>query len=257
MELNFLGIGSCFADDHTSAFFVTDENDFVLIDCSEHTFQRLKNEFDLSKYRNILVYITHTHADHIGGLPMLIHYAYFTLNKEITVVSPESYSKVHLDIQTLLKLQGVEDSMYTLAFTGDFVDYLTTKSFTNIPEKALGVCVLTEHVKPLKHKCFGYVFNLNKKSVVYTGDTNTLKPYMIYLNPGSKLYVDTSVLHKTDAHLYLHDMLPALKNLVSKGVEVYLMHLDDEVLARNLVANIPGIEVVELFKSEKSDTHMF
>ena len=255
MKLNFLGTGSCFADDHASAFFVTDENDLVLIDCSEQTFKRLKNEFELFKYRSIFIYITHTHPDHISGLSSLIFYAYLALKKHMTVVAPSSY--VGEDLKTLLKIEGVENYMYTLAVTGDYLDFLTARSFPCIPNKALGISVLTEHVPTLKYKCFGYVFSIDKQNIVYTGDTNTLNPFLVYLKKGSKLYVDTSVLHKTDAHLYLDDMLPTLKDLVSKGIEIYLMHLDDEVLTKNLVANIPGIEVVEAFKSEKSDTHMF
>ena len=52
MYLQFLGRGSGFADDHTSAYFaidnsVTDKKDLFLLDCPSSTFVKVKN-FDLS-----------------------------------------------------------------------------------------------------------------------------------------------------------------------------------------------------------------
>ena len=35
-------------------------------------------------------------------------------------------------------------------------------------------------------------------------------------------------VHKSDAHLYIENVLPVLLNLAGKGIKVYLMHLDNE-----------------------------
>lgn len=243
-SLNFLGRGSCFANDHAAAFFVTEANDFVLIDCSEHTYQRLKNEFDLSAYNNVYVYITHTHGDHVGGLGVLIQYAYFALNKHVTVLAPSR--EVKNDIETLFKIEGVLDDMFTLLFTQELIPALTTKLDFVIPEEASAISIPTKHVKPLEGKCFGFQFRIKDTVIVYTGDTATLDPFIPFLANGSELYVDTSAAYKSDVHLWLPDMLPTLLDLTKKGVKVYLMHLDDIKKAEKIVKGIPGIEVVQI-----------
>jgi hypothetical protein len=35
-------------------------------------------------------------------------------------------------------------------------------------------------------------------------------------------------VHKSDAHLYIENVLPVLLKLAGKGIRVYLMHLDNE-----------------------------
>lgn len=242
MKLNFLGNGSAFSNDHTSAFFVTDEIDFVLIDCPTNAYQRLKNEFDLSIYRNIFVYITHTHGDHVGGLSMLIQYAHYALNKHIIVVAPSQL--VAKDLKSLLKIQGVADVLYTLTTTYDFISTLMTENHPIIPTKAYGFSVNTRHVKPLKEKCFGYVFEIDGTRVIYTGDTATLSPFLPFFTKDAEFYIDTSVEFKTEVHLFLEDILPTLKQIVESGGKVYLMHLDDVAKANEMVSEISGIEVV-------------
>lgn len=242
--LNFLGRGSCFSNDHASAFFVTQDNDFVLIDCSEQAYQRLKNEFDLPSYNSIYIYITHTHGDHIGGLSSLVHYAYFALNKIVTVIAPSK--EVMNDIKVLLRIEGVLDVMYNLSFSQELIPSLTAKLDFTIPEKVSAISISTRHTESLESKCFGFYFYINGLNIIYTGDTATLEPFIPFLKNGSELYVDTSVKYKSDVHLWLSDMLPALTNLTQNGVKVYLMHLDDVKKAKKIVKNIPNIEIVQL-----------
>lgn len=238
MKLNFLGRGSCFANDHAAAFFVTKDNNFVLIDCSEQTYQRVKNEFDLSTYNNVYVYITHTHGDHVGGLGILIQFAYYALNKRIIVVSPNT--KTYNDINTLLKIEGVIGYEMMIC-SSIFNNYKKTA----IEEFALSIP--TKHSELLEDRCFGYQFNVDGINVIYTGDTATLEPFLPYLSEGTEFYVDTSVAYKSNVHLWFDDMLPTLKSLVEKGIKVYLMHLDDAEKAENLVSDISGIEVVKVY----------
>lgn len=245
MLLNFLGRGSCFANDHASAFFITADNDFVLIDCAEDTYQRLKNEFDLFAYNTIYVYITHTHTDHINGLGELIHFVYYAFNKKVKVIAPSS--NVMSDIKKLLKIEGVESCQYSITHTLDFITSLLISRPESIPANCYAPSIYTEHTLPLKDKSFGYRFNIDGVNVVYTGDTAILDPFLTHLDKGSELYLDTSVAHKSDVHLWFYDILPTLKELVSKGVKVYLMHLDDVEKAKELVKDIPGIEVVTLY----------
>jgi ribonuclease BN (tRNA processing enzyme) len=210
--LKFLGSGSGFADEHTSAYFVTSENELVVIDCPVSAVQKLKNR-PLLEYEDIYVLITHTHGDHIGGLGLFAQYAYFVLKTCITIVAPSD--EVAKDIETVLQIEGNDFSWYDLLTVSD----LEGKDW-------FGKAILTEHSPQLKGKCFGYQMCVDGKNCVYTGDTSTLEPFMPYIKAGTQLYVDVSA-HYGIIHLKLEDAIPIFKEFIKNGVEIYLMHLDD------------------------------
>lgn len=231
MALKFLGRGSGFADEHTSAYFSTVSKEMVIIDCPVSTFQKVKH-IDLSDYESFYVLVTHTHGDHVGGLGLFVQYAFFTLKKPVTIVAPST--AVADDISTILTIEGNELSWCKLVTVAD------------VKEKEwFGDCVLTKHSPQLEGKCFGYHLLIDDTNVVYTGDTSTLEPFVSYLNDGSILYVDTSVYYGM-IHLKLEDALDDFISFTKRGIKVYLMHLDDVSAAEKIVADIPGIEVVTL-----------
>lgn len=229
MALKFFGTGSGFADEHTSAYFSTDCKEIVIIDCPVSTFQKLKHT-DLSDCKHFYILITHTHGDHIGGLGLFVQYAFFTLQKPVTIVAPSE--TVANDIATLLAIEGNELSWCKL---------ITAKDITDKPWFA--ECIPTKHSPQLEGKCFGYHLVIDGKNVVYTGDTSILAPFIPYLSSGSLLYVDTSVYYGM-IHLKLEDALNDFLKLNSNGVKVYLMHLDDSAAAEKIVSGYPDIEVV-------------
>ena len=229
MVLNFLGRDSGFGNNNTSAFFFTENNDIVVIDCPTSTFQKLRKT-DLSQHEKIYVMITHTHGDHIGGLGLFVQHVFFNLHRTVTVVAPSK--DVASDIQTVLTIEGNETSWYQLITANMLAE-----------ENWFVSCVLTEHAPQLKGKCFGYVFVISGKVVVYTGDTSTLEPFKPYFALCNELYVDTSV-HYGMIHLKLEDALADFIALSQRGTEVFLMHLDDSEAAKNIADGFPGIEVV-------------
>ena len=231
MPLKFLGRGSGFADEHTSAYFSTESKEMVIIDCAVSTFQKLKH-MDLSEYKKFYVLVTHTHGDHIGGLGLFVQYAFFTLKKTVTIVAPSK--TVADDILTVLTIEGNDSSWCELVTVSD----VTEKEW-------FGDCVLTKHSPQLENKCFGYHLIVGDTNIVYTGDTSTLEPFLPYLNEGTILYVDTSVYYGM-IHLKLEDALDDFSELNNKGVTVYLMHLDDVTAAEKIVADYPDINVVTL-----------
>ncbi len=229
MLLNFLGRDSGFGNNHTSAFFFTESNDIVVIDCPISTFQKLRKT-DLTDHEHIYVLITHTHGDHIGGLGLFVQHVFFNLHKKVTVVAPSK--EVANDLQTVLTIEGNETEWYQL-ITSDFLS----------EENWFVSCVLTEHSPQLAGKCFGYVFIISGRAVVYTGDTSTLKPFEPYFPMCNEFYVDTSV-HYGMIHLKLEDALTDFIGLSEKGTEIFLMHLDDVDGASVITAGFPGINVV-------------
>ena len=50
--------------------------------------------------------------------------------------------------------------------------------------------IKTEHTPLLD--AYGFKFSLNDKNIVYTGDTNTLVPFIPYMNTCNELYIDVS-----------------------------------------------------------------
>lgn len=229
MVLNFLGRDSGFGNNHTSAFFFTESNDMVVIDCPISTFQKLRKR-NLSNHEIIYTLITHTHGDHIGGLGLFVQHVYFNLHRKVIIVAPSQ--EVATDIKTVLTIEGNEPEWYEL-ITADAVE----------KENWFVSCVLTEHSPQLKGKCFGYVLLVSGRVVVYTGDTSTLDPFRPFFELCSELYLDTSV-HYGMIHLKLEDALADLIRLSSHGTKVFLMHLDDAESAQKAISEFPDIEVV-------------
>lgn len=229
MELTFLGRETGLAENHTSAYFVTGNNELVIIDCSVTAFFKLKQQLRLPDYDHIYVHITHTHGDHVSGVSLLVQYMYFKHQKTITIVSP-SYA-VEEDLKTLLRIEGCVPDWYELTTIGEF------------DANWLEATILTSHTPQLEGKCFGYVFNINGRSIVYTGDTNTLAPFELYLEHCDEVYLDVCV-NKSPAHLHIDNAINRIVCLAENEVKVYLMHLDDIESAAQLIAYIPNIEIV-------------
>ena len=211
--LLFAGRGSAFADEHNSAFFIKNQ-ELVLLDCPASAFQKYKT-LDFKHIRQISILITHTHGDHAGGVGSMIQYAWFVLNKlPVTVIAPSE--RVRKDLHVLLtRIEGCDKSWFTLITA----DHIQKDWFIK--------AIPTEHVKPLDGKCFGYSLHLDGRNIIYTGDTATLQPFLPYLEKGSVFYTEASY-YRSDVHLHLPEILPDLLALTEKGIQVYLMHLDNE-----------------------------
>lgn len=80
--LKFLGSDSGFGINNNSAY-IEEKGKLTIIDCGFTVFTQIKKKFDLNKYKEINVIITHLHNDHAGSLSQLILYSYFIFNKKV------------------------------------------------------------------------------------------------------------------------------------------------------------------------------
>lgn len=222
--LKFFGCGSAFTNEHNSAFFIYG-NDLILIDCPATSFQKIKKMEKLSEFDNIFILVTHTHGDHSGGIGTMLQYVWFSSygKKKVTVVAPSE--QVENDLNMLLRnIEGCEKKWFNITTANE----LNKEWFvSSIP---------TRHTETLSGRCFGYQLKIDGKNVVYTGDTAVLTPFLPLLKSGDYLYTETSY-YKSEVHLYINDILSELVNLAGSGVNVYLMHLDNEEEIKKIIGN--------------------
>ena len=242
--MKFFGRGAGFADEHTSAYFSTENREIVIIDCPVSTFQKVKN-MELEGCEKFYVLVTHTHGDHVGGLGLWAQYCFFVLHKKLNILAPSE--EVAEDIKAFLTIEGNSLDWYNLHLIDSDELYGNNMSVYIEP-------VLTKHSPQLDGKCFGYyienIFGDEDVSpydqlFVYTGDTSTLQPFEEFFGFAREIYVDVSVFYG-QIHLKLEEVLPQLIELTKKDIKVYLMHLDDVEAAEKLISGITGIEVVTL-----------
>lgn len=222
-SLKFLGNGSGFTFGHTNAFFET-ENKIVLIDIS---MVNLEKFLSIKPYlKDTYVVITHMHPDHVSGLAMLIQWYYYKFNKKLTVLC--KCNELLLDLNDFLRLQGISSDIYNIKNNISSLD-----------------CILdvinTEHAPELKN-CYSYIFNVNGRKILYTGDTNTLRPYKD--KEYDEIYIDVSVTYG-GVHLKFDDVKTELIAMSEKA-EVYIMHVDDMAAMKKLIigTNIKIAEVI-------------
>ena len=228
MEIKFIGTGSGFSRTNTNAFFEYN-NELILIDCSMLNMNRIKDLFDLKKYKSINVFITHMHGDHVSGLPNFIQFLYHKLNIVCNVMIPSSLRK---DLVTLNKICGVGTDRYKL---------IVLNKKTKLPY--LIDTIRTEHTESLPHGSYGFVFKINNKICVYTGDTKSLDAFKKYVDICDEIYIDTAYGEKS-----VHVSWDDLKNNLPKCKKIYLMHLNDEEKLIEEAKKYSNVEVVKPFE---------
>lgn len=219
--LKFIGTGSAFntALGNNSAYIKNGKRMF-LIDCGSANFHRMKESGLLDDVEEIVVYVTHTHPDHVGSLGDLIFYMYYTkgeLKPRVHVITADS------TVSTLLHLNGVSLKLYThsLLLEGQET-HLNSLDYTIIPVKM-------SHVEELES--YGLLIRDNKTEeiVFYTGDTNefTLNHLeALKEDELSKFYIDTC---SNDYDGNVHLSIKKLREAIPKELrhKVWCMHLDE------------------------------
>lgn len=236
--LKFLGRGSAFNTDegNTSAYFIYD-NIFFLLDCGETVFHSLiannkfKNLIEQNNIKEIQVYVTHLHSDHVGSLSSLIYYCYYVLGIKPKIHHPhkESGAYTYFVLNQLLKIQG-HDNEY---------------EFEKHPHRLI-------YSHPLKHadiiKSYGYTICLHEgaNNIFYSGDCKEL-PISVLTNINKGFYKEVYLeccMNSSPVHMpieYLDEVICRDRSVREK---IYLMHIDSPKLIA--IAKQFGFKVVEL-----------
>ena len=218
--LTFFGRGNAFSEYNNSAYFMNGD-ELVLIDFPMSSFYKLRLMLERERISaaRCTVLVTHTHGDHVGGIPTLIQYAYYVIHRRVDVIAPSD--EVAEDLRCLIaRIEGCAADAYTI---------MTAKEAKR--DWLLGT-IPTKHAPELEGRCFGYLLDVDGSRVVYTGDTAVIEPFLPYLEDGVKLYADVS-LRSTPVHLHLDELRKAVSG---RNIEVYLMHLGDENAVKDATA---------------------
>ncbi len=221
MKLLFIGSGSAFVtreyNYQSNALLITPDDKKIMIDCGSDARHALH---DLNMdYRDITnVYISHLHADHIGGLEWLAFNRLFDLGCN----KPNLY--IHKSMQNLIWDRSLSGGLRSLqGEKNELKTYFNVKAVdaTFRWEKVSFKLVKTIHTynDNKVNPSYGLFFEINKKKIFFSTDT-TFQPqlYEKYYLAADLIFHDCEVNDKTACvHTPYSDLLtlePKIKNKI-------------------------------------------
>lgn len=206
----FLGYGAGYNPSlgPTCAFF-RQADSLYLLDCGTSALERLVERDAFSGVKNLTVFISHLHADHIGSLGILLDYCWDMLGIKSVLVYPSE------DITSLMSRMGVsaeayrwdDGSLYQAGSNGVSVRFLPVQHAPDLP-------------------CYAFLVDAAGDRFYYSGDSNDISEEIVQkLINGEicRIYQDTA--SKESAY---HCSVGRLCTRIPKEYRnrVYCMHLD-------------------------------
>jgi ribonuclease BN (tRNA processing enzyme) len=150
LELFFIGVGSAFTKRHYQTnLLIIKGNDHLLIDCGTKCPQAFYElDTPVTDVRNVL--ITHSHADHIGGLEEVALLGRYMTGRKPNMVINEAYQHILWD----MSLRGgaaynEEDAGDILGFH-DFFEIIRPGWLPGYPRETFSVDVGSIHLKMMR-----------------------------------------------------------------------------------------------------------
>lgn len=233
MFLSFIGSGSALNTSlGNNSAFIKHQQSMLLIDCGSTTFSSLQALNLLVDVKNLYVFITHRHPDHIASLGDLIFYAHYKLNTEVNIFTPDSEN-----IITILKYMGVENDLYNI-ITLDGPSILSKDAF-----KISIDYVQVPHVADMP--CYGYIISYGDTIAYYSGDASDIPAEVIdCFNKNEIHYIYQDVCsydYPNNPHMYI-DKLSSLIPQKDRS-RIYCMHYDEESNKKSIEAL--GFKLIE------------
>lgn len=198
--LKFIGKDDWNGNKNTCAYLET-ESKLTIIDCGYTVFNEIKDKFDFRKFVKIDIIITSLGDNHVGSLSRLLQYLWYNHKRRATVICKCKHIKEYLDIT------GTPEETYVLKQKTVDVFLFPSEYRTNLDT-------------------YGLRLKIDKKYILYTGETNKIETFLAYVREIDELYIDISRYGK--GHLKIDEMYGILEIIKSYGIEVHLMNFDDE-----------------------------
>lgn len=264
MKITSLGHGGAFASyaQGNSSFLIEEGNEKILFDCGPLTPLILRDEMGIDLFDIDYIYISHTHADHIGGLPLLLQHRFWipreNKKKPVIVAHPDVMRELLPLLKNELEHANVKDNIP--AGVSLFFDYVAgdRKYTTRVGGFEISLVVSLHTVRKkdeidlfdsLYKPCYGAIISKRTKPFdkVYLSADTAFFPQFRNMEDYTSLILDCETIPKefeSKVHLRLEDIIA---NNIYSRTKIYLTHYSNE-------SSIALPENIEYFTKGKSFT---
>ena len=244
--IKFIGRGSAFntKEGNNSMLYVDkNTNNYYLFDCGYTTFERINEEniCDIwDKANKIVIFLSHRHPDHIGGVMDMLFIAHFIKKIPVSVVSPDE------KIPELFTLLGVTDDLYEFISPDELDTDNVSDTMKYQDERVELYFKRTTHTATMP--AYEMFFRLINEYAIcyYSGDSNSVTIDNIVTTSDNlfgkmpdKMYIEVSYFeYKGSPHNYYGtfdkcvDEYCAKNNILKSDLQdrIRFMHIDDDRL---------------------------
>jgi ribonuclease BN (tRNA processing enzyme) len=233
MHLQFVGCGDAFGSGgrFNTCFHLVGRDCNALIDCGATSVVAMHK---LSIDRNDIntIFISHFHADHIGGLPFFMLEANYILKRRrgLTIVGPPGLKSRFLDAMENA-FPGTRSLELAFPLTLTELEIGKRTAVDSIQVTAFHV-LHDERAGP----CLGFRIEAEGKTIAYSGDTEWTDS-VIDIGREADLFICES--YTRDKPIKTHMALSSLENHLGeiRPKRLVLTHMSDDMLARH--AEVP------------------
>jgi ribonuclease BN (tRNA processing enzyme) len=223
----FLGTGDAYSAGgrHTAAYLIEGSEGSLLLDCGP-TFLAALNRGKLSADPIDVVFITHLHGDHFGGLPFLfLHCTNMEpRNRPLTIIGPPGIESRVMQLYRAMYADSAEEPM---PYAVHFVEAQPGDALIQVGMQILPFKVPHQQNPP----SYGVEIKAGDKKIVYTGDSGWTED-LVKRTQGADLFICECSFFETRLPTHL-DYPRISENLPRFGARrIILTHLGEEVLER-------------------------